>query len=345
MENIDLKNLVKKLAQLDDNQDPIISCYLDLTKSDWKVFLATQLQYARKALPKNQLPQFKESVEKINNYLHNKILDTSQGIAIFCRCGYQPFFESIQFVVPTKPWVSVDPLPSIYNLIEMKDSFHRFVILLTNKESARILEVNLGTVTEAIWTEKPQTRERVGREWTKLHYQNHIKDRTNKYFKEKIKILNDLMIQGEHTHLILAGNPESMNIFKENLPKTLSEKLVDLVKLSDKLELSVIISKTLDSFIEKEKEEAFSVVDDLIQMIATGGLAVGGEDQSMKALYNNQVDMLVIDQDYEDKDSQEEMVKQATAIGAIVETVNNNKKLKQIGGVGCFLRYFLPDQY
>lgn len=344
MEHLELKKTVRELAELEDDHNPFISCYINLNDKNWENEVNYQLSKARKTIPQFQLESFDQSVKVINQYLKSKLIDTSEGVAIFCRCGDEHYFNALQFVVPVKTWVGVDYLPSIYHLIEMKDSFHRYVILLTNKNSARILEINLGSVTEAIWTERPETRKRVGREWTKLHYQNHLQDKKNKFFKEKINILNNLINQKGHSHLVLAGHPESMNYLKENLPKNLEEKLVDLVKVSDKSELSTIISKTLNAFIEKEQEESHNLVDELIQSIATNGLATSGEDETMKALYHEQVDLLVIDQDYPDPDIREEMIKQATSIGAKIETVSNNEKLEQIGHVGCFLRYLLPEQ-
>ena len=79
--------------------------------------------------------------------------------------------------------------------------------MIATEKRARILEVNLGAVTKEIWAERPELRQRVGREWTRDQYQNHSRDRADRFIKEKVEILDRLMSQGGQTHLILAGSP------------------------------------------------------------------------------------------------------------------------------------------
>lgn len=92
-------------------------------------------------------------------------------------------------------------------LVEFKDTYHRYVVMIATEKRARILEVNLGAVTKEIWAERPELRQRVGREWTRDQYQNHSRDRADRFIKEKVEILDRLMSQGGQTHLILAGSP------------------------------------------------------------------------------------------------------------------------------------------
>ncbi len=343
MELKELSSLVRELAIMDETDAPFISCYLNLADSDWKNFLENRLHLIKKTWPREQSAEFETSVQQIHDYLSHKIVDTSKGVALFVRAGEEPYFKALQFLVSTENWLDMDTLPSIYNLVQLKDSYHRFVIVLSNKESARILEVNLGAMTEAVWTEKPELRQRVGREWTKIHYQNHRRDRARKHFKEKVAILEQLVAKKQHTHLILAGNPEAMHTFAEQLPKHLKDKLVDLVKVSDKQELSVIIAKTLSAFVEQEQQESMSAVDRLKQTIAKSSLAVCGKDNTIKALETGQADLLVIEQDYPDEADREEIIRLAASASCKIETVKDNESLKDLGSVGCFLRYQLAS--
>jgi len=58
-------------------------------------------------------------------------------------------------------------------------------------------------ITRELWAER-QLRERAGREWAHDHYQNHRRERGERFRKEKIDLLETLMAAGGHTHLILA---------------------------------------------------------------------------------------------------------------------------------------------
>ena len=78
----------------------------------------------------------------------------------------------------------------------LKDTYHRYVVLLAARDWIRILEVNLGATTIQAWTEQPELRERVGREWTKAHYESHRHERTSRFLKEQTDMLESLMVAG-----------------------------------------------------------------------------------------------------------------------------------------------------
>ena len=126
-------------------------------------------------------------------------------MAAFARAGTQPFFLGLQFQVPLPDRLSVGSTPDIYHLVELKDTYHRYVVLISTEERTRILEVNLGAITREVWTARPELRVRVGREWTREHYQNHRRDRGKRFLKEKFEILEKLIAAGGPTHLTLAG--------------------------------------------------------------------------------------------------------------------------------------------
>jgi len=80
-------------------------------------------------------------------------------------------------------------------------------------------EVHTGSITGSLWVERSEQRKRIGRAWTKEHYQNHREDRGSKFIREKIRILGRVMSVGGHTHLILAGNPQRIARLTKALPK------------------------------------------------------------------------------------------------------------------------------
>ncbi len=79
----------------------------------------------------------------------------------------------MQFAAPLPDWIVVNPTPNIYHLMELKDKYHRYIILLAMAVRAHILEVNLGAVTTQAWLNHSELQMRVGSEWTRSHYQIH----------------------------------------------------------------------------------------------------------------------------------------------------------------------------
>ncbi len=376
---MELKTLqahIRTLVTLEENGSPVISCYLTMTDAptSWRSVFEQRVQQLRSGLQGVAWWDFEEAVNHIETYLANELEPTTRGVALFARGGDQPFFLPLQFQVSLPNWIVVNAMPNIYHLVELKDTYHRYVVMLSNAERARILEVNLGAVTEEVWSQRPELRQRVGREWTKEHYQNHRRERSDRFLKEKISILDGLMRGGGHTHLILAGPPWETAQLRAALPKWLAAKLVDMVPSSINEQVDNVVLETLALFILAEEKESQAAVDKLQEEILQDGLAVTGTQATLQALQTGQVDVLVVAKSYvaditwrchscaslilrprlpvwcpecravnfTQIDLKEEMVRLAEQSGATVEVVLHSPVLMQLGGIGALLRYRMP---
>jgi len=379
---MELKNLqehVRTLATLAESDADVISCYLTLEKArlDNRDLFEGQVWSLKQGLARKSLRRFEEALERIVEYLKTELLPDARGVALFSRSGEEPFFLPLQFRVPLPTWVAVDITPNIYHLAELKDTYHRYVVMISTEESVRILEVNLGAVTKELWEERPGLRKRVGREWTKNHYQNHRRDRTEKFIKEKINILGRLMSAGGYAHLILAGAPRMTARVRDQLPKHLRTKLIDAVPAALKTPVADIVEATIASFIEDEENESRLAVDEVIRAVRAGGLAAVGTGPTFQALEQDRVDTLLLAQGYEPDpgwqcvncgrmeveatklvkcprcrtgefrgfDVREEMVRVAERNRCDIEVVELSDLLMLFGGTGCLLRYRLPAEY
>jgi peptide subunit release factor 1 (eRF1) len=220
-------------------------------------------------------------------------------------------------------------------------------------------------------------RDRVGREWSKVHFQRHRQERTRKFLKDAVEILNQLMSAGGYTHLILAGQTSVTSQIQQNLPKHLQKQLIDTVTAFGATRLSDVVEATLSSFVEAEEQESRTTVANLMQQLRTGGLAVVGTDPTFRALYRGRVDVLVMSKEYDpgrgwscDKcghigvesevpeacpecearefrrfNTKERIVHKAEELDCTIEIVGQSDELIHLGGVGCLVSYRLPDEY
>ncbi len=347
---MDLKNLkqhIKTLATLEENDDPVISCYLNVEKGlhNSQSYMEQRIQWIEKSIFGSQKHSFEEALKVIDNRLKNVDLSQVKGLAFFTRGGKSPFSLELRFRVPLPNEFIVETTPSIYRLVELKDTYYRYVFVLSTEESGRIFEVNYGEVTESVWVERPELRKRIGREWTKEHYQNHRKNRTEKFVKEKVKILENIVNSGGYTHIVLVGNAKMTARIKNELPPHLQEKVIDALKVSEKEKLNAIVAETLNAFVNQEQQESLEAVELLQKKIYTDGLAVVGIPACLKALQKGQADMLVLAKEFKEEDKREELVKLATQTGCKVELVEDSYRLMQYDGVGCLLRYRSPETY
>ena len=147
MELADLKRHIRTLITLEETNAPVISCYLNLKAAlaesgvaGYRSVFDQRVALLRKGMPREDRERFEEAMGRIEAFLATDLLPDSKGAAIFARGGAEPFFLPLQFQAPLPNWIVVDLVPNVYHLVELKDSYHRFVVLLMTEESARILE-------------------------------------------------------------------------------------------------------------------------------------------------------------------------------------------------------------
>ena len=375
----ELQNHIRTLASVEETEAPLISCYFDMRKRPLGYLdqLEARIRLLRKTLSPSLLGDFEQAAARIAICLGEPIAPATQGLAVFARGGKQPFYLSLEFEAPLPNWVAVGSTPNIYHLVELKDNYDRYVILLTTETSARIIGVNLGSVTTQLLQSRPDLRRRAGREWTKEHFQNHRRERTRQFIHDQIRSLDQALSAGGYGHLILAGNPQMCAAVRKVLPRKLADMLIDSVPAGAGDRVSDIVSSTLLTFLEHEEEESQAVAEKLIRQIHTHGLAVAGARASMDALKAAQADFLIVLKSYDagqgwecrecgklefdlprpnkcpacgtsrirDFDIRGELVRLAEQQQIGIEVVEHNDSLMSLGGIGCLLRYRAPGNY
>jgi len=370
---------IKALATLEPVEAPVISCYLDVSTgpSGYRTVLDERVHLLRRSLPREDLRNFEEAFTRVEEFLQTGVALVTRGIALFARGGRHPLFLALQFEVPLPNWIAVDSTPNLYHLVELKDNYDRYAILQVTENSARIIGINLGSVTDQIWKNRPELRHRVGRGWTRDHFQDHRRERNNQFVHDLIGILANVMAAGGYHHLILAGSARALVAVKKVLPKSLAAELVDVVPASASDRISDVVAATLQRFLEHEELDSQAIAEELVSQIYTHRLAVAGTRASMQALKAGQVDVLVIAKDYDPGNGWEcrrcgkadtqgappdacpacrsrhlrefeirsELVRLAGQLGCGVEVVEHSDALMNLGGVGCLLRFLAPERY
>ena len=253
----ELKQHITLLSSVEESDAPFVSAYLNLEdgRDGWCAALDERERVLRHILNGDDLADFEEALGKIKAWLATDLLPKAKGVAIFVRGTFGgAFMLPMQFAVPLPNWIAIYPTPNIYHLVEIKDNYHRYVVLLALPNRASILEVNLGAATTQAWINQSELRMRVGSEWTRSHYQNHQANRGDRFVQEKIALLEQLMHAGGQTHLILAGDPEITGRVRHALPIHLAEKLVDVIPATERDQQTDVVIATLSSFIEPRRD-------------------------------------------------------------------------------------------
>ncbi|MEM8953232.1 MAG: hypothetical protein AAGD22_03685 [Verrucomicrobiota bacterium] len=341
MKNEALENLLKRLVEIEPTESPMISCVVNLEYPRETALreIEARGELAAKRLTGVRRQDFEDAFEGIQGYLRESLEPGSSSALVYSRWGDEPTFTALQFDVPLATELMVDSIPHIYPLIELKDTYHRFVIVITTETEARILETTIGSITEEIMQRRPELRRRIGREWTREHYQNHRRDREDRFIREKIRIVDDLMRRRGHNHLVVTGSPNMVGRLTAALPPRLKEKLISSFPANPKGGLDPILAESMQLFAAAENVESHDRVEALQAAVLSGGLGVAGSSASLEALQSGCADLLVVDQDHCEEEWREALVRSAVLNGVGVETVKRSDVMQGLGGSGCLLRY------
>jgi rubrerythrin len=369
----ELKQQITVLASVEESDAPFISVYLNLEDktTGWREALDNRARILRRILKGDDLVDLNDALGKVEAWLATELLPDARSAAIFVRGNFGgAFMLSMQFAAPLPNWIAVYPTPNIYHLMELKDDYHRYVVLLAKPDRACIMEVNLGAATVAAWINEPDLGTRVGQEWSRAHYQVHQAHRGDRFVHSKITVLEQLMRAGGHTHLILAGDPGITELIRNALPNELADKLVDVIPATERDHKADVVMATLSRFIEHEEQESRSVAERLIEGLRSQNLAVAGSADTLDALRWGDVDTLVMASGYEPDpgwtctacraigagssetsvcpqcgkastrpvDVKEALMRLAGQLECPVEIVEHSDALMSLGGVGCLLR-------
>ncbi len=372
----ELRRHIAVLACVEETEALFVSCYINLEQGEaaYRKMLEDRALALRGTLEDAARADFNTTIHKIEAYLAKKRHPGAKGMALFSRhFRAGAFFLPMQFAAPLPDWIAVCATPNLFHLMALKDTYQRYVVLLATQALVRILEVNLGAVTVRAWTEQPELRQRVGREWTKAHYESHRRERTSRFLNEQIELLGRLMAAGGHAHLILAGDPRLTGELRRVLPKSVASKLVDTIPAGGRDTQEDVVAATLSAFVEWEEQESQAVGARFVQGIRTQGLAVAGATACLDALRQRRVDTLLLARDHLHEwgwscaecgairmerdapavcpgcgtaamrpiDATEDLVRLAGQQDCPVEVVDYCDPLMALGGVGCLLRYRL----
>lgn len=336
-----LRKHISQLANLPESQSPTLSAYLDLslTEDSIRAKLASWAGPARSTLDATQRIHFDGARQDVLDVISRDWSEEIRSVAVFSRHGESPLLLVIPFSAALELHFDASSLPSIFPLVQLKDRFHRFVVVIATDDASRIFEVTLGAVSESILTERPELGGNLGREWGRERFHQRKRESDNRFYRDQVTVITNLMAKRGLNHLILAGNPRHVAGLREILPKHIGSRLIgELLKTPSRGDYSTVLEQAIGAFVEAERAESRDTVSRLHEQVRRGGLAVVGVDRSRDAILGGYASELVISEELP-KDDREELTRLATSRNLAIEVCEGDELLADHGGVGCLLRY------
>ncbi len=338
-----LRRHISALANLPEGKEPLISAYFDLREGAQRLTQAFESWSisARHTLPNQERTWYDQAKNELLMVLRQQWCDDTKSLAVFARGGEHPLLMALPFEAALETHFDVSPRPAIFPLVQLKDRFHRFVLVICTEETARILELSLGTVTQELLTRKPEVASHLGRQLSREHYHHRREEDGKRFLREQVQIITNLMAQRGHNHLILAGHPRHIVPLREHLPAHLQSRVVgSLFHAPNGHDYTPLLDQAIHAFIRAEQEESRNTVERLHDQIRRQGLAVVGIHACRDAIELGAVNQLVISEELPHFD-REMLVRMAIIHDLPIEVCEGDELLLDHGGVGCLLRFRL----
>ena len=347
---VDLKENMRELAEIydEDSEDSFISLYFH-EGFDTK-FLQRRKKAIKSILTGKELNNFNKSIENIEKKLEKEN-----------DKNYVFFASDIPLDVKIDNLLIVDSSPYLRPLARILDEWESYTLVLINSNSAKIFSISMGAVDDTKKISKDIMNKHKKGGFSQARFNRLRKGAIKAFFKEVTEILE----KRTDEQIVIAGPGTSKNKFIDELPQHIKEKIVDTIDISidDENEL---IKRSLQLVSDKETEKSNVSVKQLKSEILKDGLGVYGINETLQAVKNGQVELLLIEKDYKPKgwicehcqyvgegtknicpfcgkkvsevDILEEILEFAERTDAEIE-FTDNEEISDLGHIGGILRY------
>jgi peptide subunit release factor 1 (eRF1) len=357
-----LADVLDRLAAFEPAGAPVLSLYADARagahgKDGFEPLVRKELPERARSFRAHSPAResFDRDVEKIAAYLSEEVAPRANGIAIFA-CAGAGLFETVQIEAPfetTRLFVGAEP--HLYPLARVLEQYRRYAAVVTDTNRARIFVFGLRRVVDTTEVTSRKTRRSDVGGWSQMRYQRHTDNFHLGHAKDVVEALARVMREEALDEVVLAGDEVIMPLVREQLPKPLADKVVDVLRLDVRAPEHEVLTATVEALRRHDARTDAEKVQRLLDEARSGGLGVLGARDTLAALQGGQVDELVISAVPSAVRAEEgtatdpealasELVARARQTAARITFIEEPDLAEELGGVGALLRYRIaPD--
>jgi peptide chain release factor subunit 1 len=287
--NKNLSVFIRELSEVYDSEsnDTYVSLYLSKRKD--RKFIDKRIKVCRSILKRDSKRNFDDTIKTIEETLKKNIGD---NVAIFASDKHN-FLKYISLSMQVENSLVVDSSPYIRPLARIEDEWESFSLVLISSNYAKIYTISLGKIddTKKLSTDIMKKHKKGG--MSQARFNRLRKGAINAFLSEVVEALQERA----NERIIIAGPGNTKNHFIDMIPKDLQEKIVDVINISINDEKK-LLKESIHMISKKEQRKSHEAVKNLKEEILKDGLAVFGFEDTLKAVKNGQVELLIIEKDY-----------------------------------------------
>lgn len=314
--------------------------------------------------------QVVDDIARAADYLQNEYDWQAEGLAIF-SCAAKKLWQVVRLPMRVQDHATVAHRPYVRPLLGILTNPMRYGVALVDREVARLFGIYLGEIRE-LGAKRRDVPKHHKQNEASPKLQRKAEEAAFQNLKQAAEDAVALFDKSNAKQVILGGQSEPLNIFKEYLPKAWQGRVIGEISLDANASPSEIMAKAKEVIAQFEENRQRSLVDGLINDAQKKGVTgTLGLADTLNALTEGKVMSLIIAQDYTATGYQCEncdylaadrvepcpvcghhmhlvdhavdlAIRKALENDARVESVcvpDAVIRLKELGGIGAMLRY------
>lgn len=278
---------------LDYEGDKVLSVYLD-TDLAAKSKEAVRLIFRERAA--ELAPQAPREVHAVQQFLNFEYDWQSRGVAIFA--SGEALWRVIPLPIPPRTRVTLTARPHVRTLVDIGDRLGRYDVAVFDRERLRLFSVAWGKIqseTEAFGEELKRHKQGG---WSATIYQRREDNLALRNLRQGIELMQQFIERTGNQRLMLGGNPDALAQIRELMPKPLLDRVIGEFGVTVGANPNEILSRSLDLAQEVSLETERRHVEQAIAEASKGGAGVTGLTDTLFALHQGQVRLLLVDETY-----------------------------------------------
>ncbi len=363
---------LRLLADTSDARDVHLSVYLPTAnRADEqlnKTFVASRVKAIRNALEGDVGEEFEATFHQVEDILFHDPIPGERGRVVFASAS-SSFFVAHRIGVEPRRKLVLDNSPFILPLMEMRDDYEDYGIILMDSDEARVYSVRSKALEQVESSSIDLMNRHKKGGMSQKRFNRLRRGAIDAFISQIVEDLEDLADLEVMRGLVVAGPGSVKKQLVDSLPKHLQGKVIGMVDVSIEIPPDQLLAHGEEIASANEREGEAKAIEELRRAIFKDELAAIGVNEVRDALLQGRVETLLVSKDLsipgwicEDcKGIHEGAPPEATCpdCGGVVsgaeivnelaelvertdaemEVVSGSDFLVSIGGLGAILRY------
>ncbi|MGH7476778.1 MAG: hypothetical protein ACRELD_10840 [Longimicrobiales bacterium] len=298
------KDDLRRILRHERGEKPVFSLFLDMSvnsdnKRTYTIFLSQQRSLfageggARNGYLAEDLDAALTAVER---WIDHEFDEANKSVAAFGELG-GGWLEVLQFPAHLINGLSVGDHPKVGPLVHLLNRYHRYGVLLVDREHLRMLNVSMGRSLHEHQVETdpyptPHDIKRGG--YSAPDFQKRKAEEVKHFFREFAKEVDQFDRRYAPDHFVILGTDENVKHFTDYLAEALKSRIIHTGHAPIDASGAEVLERLEPLFREWDVRQEAAAVELLRDRVGQHHFATSGFSETLQRLQEGKVETLVV---------------------------------------------------